>query len=168
MAGQGPWAVRHAARTGDGFAGDPFPITPEAWKARIGEIRAGAAERGAPEPEIVLLRHVYLTDDADEADAVLADTCLPSFRFYEERGLLDGRLPAGHEVDLQTARDAAVAIDAATAARRLAGFVADFEVSYLILKVMRPARLTADAELAMVDELGRHVLEEVRATCSTS
>lgn len=168
VAGQGPWAVQHAADTGDGFAGDPFPITAEAWRARVETVRAGAAQRGAPDPEIVLMRHVYVTDDAAEADAVLEEVCLPHLRFYEDAGLLEGRLAPGATVHLGTARDAAIVGDAATCADRLAAFVRDYEATYLLLKIMRPARLRPAAEMAMVELLGSAIVEEVRSRCTKS
>ncbi|GAA1519568.1 hypothetical protein GCM10009677_61070 [Sphaerisporangium rubeum] len=161
VAGQGPWAVRHAAGTGDGYAGDPFPITPESWRERVETVRDGAARRGAPAPEVVLMRHVYLTDDAGECDAVIEEVCLPQFRFYEAAGLLRGRLPDGVAVDMDIARDTVIVGDAERCAERLAAFTRDYEATYLILKIMRPARLTRAAELEMVTALGEKVLPEV-------
>jgi alkanesulfonate monooxygenase SsuD/methylene tetrahydromethanopterin reductase-like flavin-dependent oxidoreductase (luciferase family) len=168
VAGQGEWSVRFAVEAGDGYAGDPFPMLPSVWSDRVARFREGAAGRGVARPEVAMLRHVFVTDDRAEARRVLAEVCLPQFRFYEDAGLLEGRLPPGARVDEDVVAATAVAGPIDECASRLAEAAEQYDLTYLIVKVMRPHDLEPARELAMVEALGAAVPRSLRRNlCST-
>ena len=79
-------AIIRAAKLGDAWVVDPFPIEINSWKRRAALYRE-TAERHGKKPQIVLMRDGFMADTREEAERIYGSVVVEEYRQYWDWGL---------------------------------------------------------------------------------
>ena len=166
MGGHFDPAIERAARMGDAWCGDPFPILPDVWFPRIDMYRKAAEEAGRPS-KVVILRDAWVAPTRDEAFRQLEDYFVNEHRFYYRWGIFppSEEFPTEESITAETLAPHQVVGSPEDCIEQLVRYHDEFDVDYCCLRLRTPTGPSFEATRETLRQLGEEVIPAVeRAT----